>query len=223
MNYYKILEVDRDASAEVIEKAYKTLVKKYHPDLQESNMKEEAEEKIKLINEAYEILSNPDSRAKYDMTLKQKEISEEDFNKLSEENRNLYNEINNLRHNNNAYNNNYNNNYSNAQNNNNNFTDEELIREQEYQKQYEEQLEYEKQLQQAREKAYHDAYIQDLKNRGYKIRYKKTPKDYFKNFLALIITIAILIILWHIPFIHNFFIRLYEENSILQYIVNLFT
>ena len=34
MNYYKILEVDKNASPEVIEKAYKTLVKKYHPDLQ---------------------------------------------------------------------------------------------------------------------------------------------------------------------------------------------
>ena len=220
MNYYKILEVDKDASSEVIEKAYKTLVKKYHPDLQESNMKQESEERIKLINEAYEVLSNPDSRAKYDATLKQDEISEEAFNKLSEENRNLYNEINNLKHNNQNFNSYSNNNYNNIQK--DKFADEKIKEEQKYQRQYEEQLEYEKQIQQARQKAYHDAYIQDLKNRGYKIRYKKTPKDYFKNFLALIITIGILFILWQIPFIQNFFIKLFEENPLLQAIVNLF-
>ena len=221
MNYYKLLEVDRDASPEVIEKAYKTLVKKYHPDLQESNMRQKSEEKLKLINEAYEILSNPDSRAKYDATLKQSEVSEEDFNRLSEENRNLYNEINNLKHTTNNINNTYNNNYNNVQS--NDFSPEEEFKsEEEAQKQYEQQLEYENQILQAKQKAYHDAYIQDLKNRGYKIKYKKTPKDYLKTFIALILTIAILFILWQIPFIHNFFIKLYEENPILQYIVNLF-
>ena len=215
MNYYKILEVDKDASSEVIEKAYKTLAKKYHPDLQESNMKQEAEEKLKLINEAYEILSNPDSRAKYDMTLQQNELSEEAFNRLSEENRNLYNELNNLKHNTN--------NYYNSSPNTNASSYKDTERQTAYQqKQYEEELEYEKQMQQARQKAYHDAYIQDLKNRGYKIKYKKEPKDYFKNFLALIITIAILFILWQIPFIHNFFIKLFKENPLLQAIINLF-
>lgn len=215
MNYYKILEVDKDASSEVIEKAYKTLAKKYHPDLQESNMKQEAEEKLKLINEAYEILSNPDSRAKYDMTLQQNELSEKAFNRLSEENRNLYNELNNLKHNTN--------NYYNSSPNTNASSYKDTERQTAYQqKQYEEELEYEKQMQQARQKAYHDAYIQDLKNRGYKIKYKKEPKDYFKNFLALIITIAILFILWQIPFIHNFFIKLFKENPLLQAIINLF-
>lgn len=215
MNYYKILEVDKDASSEVVEKAYKTLAKKYHPDLQESNMKQKAEEKLKLINEAYETLSNPDSRAKYDATLKQDEISEEDFNRLSEENRNLYNELNNLKHNTN--------NYYDTPPNINTPSYEDAKRQSDYQqRQYEEQLEYEKQMQQARQKAYHDAYIQDLKNRGYKIRYKKTPKDYFKNFLALVITLAILFILWQIPFIKNFFIKLFEDNPLLQAILNIF-
>ena len=211
MNYYKILEVDKNASPEVIEKAYKTLVKKYHPDLQESNLKQASEEKIKLINEAYEILSNPISRAKYDETLKQTEISEEDFNRLSEENKNLYDEINNLKTNN--VSNNYNeytyNNYYNK-------------KQEEFQNQYKKQLDYENELQQAKEKAYHDAYIQDLKNRGYKIRYKKTPKDYLKNFIALFITIFILFILFQIPFIKNFFINLYEENIVIKSIVDIF-
>ena len=65
-NYYEILEVDQKASKEVIEKAYKVLAKKYHPDLQEEKNKKRAEEKIKNLNEAYEILSDENKKAKYD-------------------------------------------------------------------------------------------------------------------------------------------------------------
>ena len=53
-NYYEILEVDKNASEEVIEKAYKTLAKKYHPDLQNNS---DCQDKMRQINEAYEILS----------------------------------------------------------------------------------------------------------------------------------------------------------------------
>ena len=52
-NYYEILEVDKNASEEVIEKAYKTLAKKYHPDLQNNS---NCQDKMRQINEAYEIL-----------------------------------------------------------------------------------------------------------------------------------------------------------------------
>ncbi len=212
MNYYKILEVDKDASPEVIDKAYRTLVKKYHPDLQESNMKQKAEEKIKLINEAYKVLSNPDSRSSYDEILKQKEFSEEDYNRISKENEQLHNEIEDLK-------NKEINTYSNI---NNPYQPNHSLQDDASHSQHINQLEYENELEQARQKAYHDAYIQDLKNRGYKIRYKKTIKDYFKNFLALVITIAILFILWQIPFIQNFFKNMYNENPILQAIINLF-
>ena len=68
-NYYEILEVNKNASPEIIEKAYKTLVKKYHPDLQEDNLKNIYEEKIKKINEAYDILSNSEKRKNYDLNL----------------------------------------------------------------------------------------------------------------------------------------------------------
>ena len=207
MNYYKILEVDKNASPEVIEKAYKALVKKYHPDLQESNMRQNAEERIKLINEAYEVLSNPISKAKYDETLSKTELSEEDFDRLSKENKNLHDEINNLKYHSNV-------NYNNTQQNSYQQVD--------LQNEYEKQLKYENELQQARQKAYHDAYIQDLKNRGYKIKYKKSPKDYLKNILALLITIGILFILWHIPFIHDFFMNTFNENPIFQAIMNIF-
>ena len=207
MNYYKILEVDKDASPEDIEKAYKALVKKYHPDLQESNMRQNAEERIKLINEAYEVLSNPISKAKYDETLSKTELSEEDFDRLSKENKNLHDEINNLKYHSNV-------NYNNTQQNSYQQVD--------LQNEYEKQLKYENELQQARQKAYHDAYIQDLKNRGYKIKYKKSPKDYLKNILALLITIGILFILWHIPFIHDFFMNTFNNNPIFKAIMNFF-
>ena len=57
-NYYEILEVNPKASKEIIEKAYRTLVKRYHPDLYSSVQNREAEAKLKEINEAYNILSH---------------------------------------------------------------------------------------------------------------------------------------------------------------------
>ncbi len=94
------------------------------------------------------------------------------------------------------------------------------------QQQAEAQLKYEREYNQkmnnAVNKAYHDAYIQDLKNRGYKIRYKKTFKDYLTGFISIIAIIIIFYLLWHIPSIRNFFINLYEENEILRTIVDVF-
>jgi hypothetical protein len=70
-------------------------------------------------------------------------------------------------------------------------------------------------------KAYHDAYIQDLKNRGYKIRYKKTFKDYIRIFITFLVIIAIAFIAWQIPFIRNWFLNLYYDNEIIQSFVNI--
>ena len=194
-NYYDILEVNKNASPEIIEKAYKTLAKKYHPDLQEESQKESAGEKLKEINEAYEILSNPESRANFDKILLDTTISSEDFNKIANENKQLHEELNNLKYNNNLR---RDSNYSNQNLNNFNIEQQielERIRQEEYQK----QLEYESQMQAARKKAYYDAYIQDLKNRGYKIKYKKTFKEYLKSLISLFITIIIFILIFQIP------------------------
>ena len=68
-DYYGILEVNEKASQEIIEKVYKTLVKKYHPDLYSSVQKREAETKLKEINEAYNILSDRFLRSQYDLEL----------------------------------------------------------------------------------------------------------------------------------------------------------
>ncbi len=74
-NYYQILQVDQEASIDIIEKVYKTLVKKYHPDLQSEENKNNNEEILKDINEAYETLSNPEKRQAYDEMLIQDSIS----------------------------------------------------------------------------------------------------------------------------------------------------
>lgn len=84
-NYYEILEVDKNASEEVIEKAYKTLAKKYHPDLQNNNN----QNKMQQINEAYEILSNDFKRREYDEKIKIQSVSIEEYNKIIQENNRL--------------------------------------------------------------------------------------------------------------------------------------
>ena len=77
---YDILEVSRKASKEVIEKAYKTLAKKYHPDLQTAENKEIAEKRMKEINEAYNVLSDEQKRKEYD-----EKLEAEDERKKQEE------------------------------------------------------------------------------------------------------------------------------------------
>ena len=98
-NYYEILQINQNASSEIIEKAYKTLAKKYHPDLQEESKKSESEEILKEINEAYEVLSDPIKRKNYDMTLTNSSISEEKLNQLYNENQILKKELHNLQEN----------------------------------------------------------------------------------------------------------------------------
>ncbi len=63
-DYYEVLGVDRNASEDEIKKAYRKLAKKYHPDLNPDD--KDAEAKFKEANEAYEVLSNAEKKAKYD-------------------------------------------------------------------------------------------------------------------------------------------------------------
>lgn len=63
-DYYEVLGVDKSADDATIKKAYRTLAKKYHPDMNPGD--KTAEEKFKEVNEAYAVLSDPDKKAKYD-------------------------------------------------------------------------------------------------------------------------------------------------------------
>jgi molecular chaperone DnaJ len=63
-DYYEVLEVSKDATADEIKKAYRKKAIQYHPDKNPGD--KEAEEKFKEAAEAYEVLSNPDKRARYD-------------------------------------------------------------------------------------------------------------------------------------------------------------
>ena len=194
-NYYDILQVNRNASPEIIEKAYKVLAKKYHPDLYPDENKKYAEETLKQINEAYEVLSDSQKKKIYDESL----INNENLNEQN--NTEQYNKK----------------------------KDENIVNRQqniELQKQIKYEQELEKQVEAARQKAYYDAYIQDLKNRGYKIKYKKSLKDYIKSFIALVITVLTLFIIAQIPLVKSFLFDLYNENEIIKllvdFIINLF-
>ena len=63
VDYYQVLGVDRGASKEEIAKAYKKLARKYHPDL---NKGDGAEDQFKQLNEAYEVLKDPEKRSRFD-------------------------------------------------------------------------------------------------------------------------------------------------------------
>ena len=63
-DYYEILGVDKGADEATLKKAYRSLAKKYHPDLHPGD--KEAEKNFKEVNEAYDVLSDSDKRAKYD-------------------------------------------------------------------------------------------------------------------------------------------------------------
>lgn len=225
-NYYDLLEVSHLASQEVIEKAYKTLVKKYHPDLQNDDIhKQEAEQKMKEINEAYDIISNPEKRSSYDQELKnleleQQKLHEKEIQQQSQniyyENENLYSEDsnkNNYKKTNEHF-------YKNVRENkkaNANYNDKPIDKILQNQ-----QIQFEIEKQKAIEQAYYDAYIQDLKNRGYKIKYKKTFKEHVKNIFIILILILILFLVFQIPFVKNYFITIYSENELIKWIVDFF-
>lgn len=78
MNYYEILEITENASAEVIKAAYRALAKKYHPDTYRGS-EFDREKNMTQINEAYNILSDEQKRKKYDDKIKSEKASSNQF------------------------------------------------------------------------------------------------------------------------------------------------
>jgi len=64
VDYYEVLEISKNASGEEIKKAYRKLALKYHPDRNAGD--KDAEDKFKLVNEAYQVLSDDNKRQIYD-------------------------------------------------------------------------------------------------------------------------------------------------------------
>ena len=231
-NYYEILEINRNASQEIVEKAYKTLAKKYHPDLQDGDKKAQYEEKLKIINEAYEVLSDPEKRKEYDATLPE-EVSAEEYENLYRQKEYMKQRINRMEQQNDnipGYEGfqdpqpeNYNP-QSGSQNTNENLykRQSDLQRQQEDLLRRQQQFEYQQKINNAVNKAYHDAYVNELRRRGYRVRHKKTWRDYVAVFLTILVVIIAFVIAWHIPPVHNYFIKLYNENEAVRFIVNIF-
>lgn len=65
-DYYQVLGISRTASADDIKKAYRRLARQFHPDMHSGAKKTEMEKKFKEMNQAHEVLSDPDKRKKYD-------------------------------------------------------------------------------------------------------------------------------------------------------------
>ena len=94
-NYYELLEVNPKASKEIIEKAYRVLIKKYHPDLYQGEERIYAESKSRELNEAYHILSSDFLREQYDIELeKEKQFNSTNVmnNQFKTQNNNSNNE-----------------------------------------------------------------------------------------------------------------------------------
>lgn len=206
-NYYQILEVDKNASQETIEKVYRLLAKKYHPDLYQGENKEECTEKIKQIIKAYNVLANPETRAEYDESLKESTLSQEEQERIIQENYELKQQIAKM--------------------------EQEQAIEEEMQMQEPEHADqgsimnmgrvFKEQLSAAKQKAYHDAYISDLKSRGYKIKYKHGLKDYLRAVLFVVAIIVVAFLLYQIPPIKHFFHNLYNDNVVFRALVDIFT
>lgn len=192
-NYYEILQVNKNASNEIIEKAYKILVKKYHPDLQKNNLKNEYEEKIKKINEAYETLSDSEKRKNYDIFLTNNEISVEEYNKIYNENIILKNEINYLKNNYIKLQNNYNHFNNNLINNINTKINTPV-----------------------------NTINYNYYNKNNKIKLKKRLKDFIAFFITIIIILIIFIILWNIPLTKNYLNNNPFFKFIFDFIINIF-
>lgn len=206
-NYYEILQVSHNASKEVIEKAYKVLAKKYHPDLQTSyTAKNYAEQKMREINEAYDVLSDDFLREQYDFEFRREKISNMNNNSsrvntnMSDSSSNEYNNSNQQQTNNAQQHTNYNNS----------------------EKKKKRRIEY----------RYNNIgtidgaadIIREMFKGGLPKREKRklVKKDIFAIVLTIVIVILIGVILWFLPFTNSWMREFLFENPFFDFISGLF-
>ncbi|MFR0822385.1 MAG: DnaJ domain-containing protein [Clostridia bacterium] len=208
-NLYEILEVSENASKEVIEKAYRVLAKKYHPDLQKVEDKPLAEEKMKQINDAYDILMDEQKRKAYDSELEiQREVEKQKQEAKWQEKQ------------------------ARAQNNQtvqpqsaevnqpeptyeqSPLTKEEIKWEEKTRKQAAKEINRE--IQNAYAKAYNDYW----RSRGYRIKEPWTWRRVLELLKVLAIMALVITCIWFFPPTHNLLVKFYEDNVIVQAIVN---
>lgn len=216
---YEILEVSETASNEVIEKAYKVLAKKYHPDLQAPENKKQAENKMKEINEAYEVLCNEQKRKAYDDELLNKREAE----KRAEENQ----QVNHMQYQDSRMNHPYaNQNTTDYQQNvnqgNRNYDKVSDMQRRRYEEQLRKQEEkMRKQMQENLQQEYENAYYGYLRSLGYKIKERWTWKKTKQLMIIIVVLIIICIVLWFLPPTHNMLVEFYENNRIVKIIVDI--
>lgn len=190
LNLYEILEVSEKASKEVIDKAYHVLAKKYHPDLQQGEAKQKAEEKMKQINAAYEILGNDEKRKEYDAELEAKRLEERQIREQRQQEEIQYKQE----------------------------QKQQTVNEENYEEDYE--YNNAKKLQEEMNRAYAKAYNNYLRSLGYKVREPWTLKKFVNLLKVLgILAIAILII-WIFPPTHKMLVDLYTNNNVIKAIIN---
>lgn len=199
-NYYEILEVDKNASKEIIDKAYKTLAKRYHPDLQTQEGKEQKEEMMKKVNEAYDVLSDENKRTAYNQQLASQNVSMDEYQKILLENELLKQQLETARQNiqnNQVY---QQNTYSNEQRNTTpnvgqqtNFT---------------------------ANQPYQNPYVQTRKQ--YRTRRRLTFKQLIKIIGVIVGVILLCALIYQIPPVKEYFNNMYEENIFFKALVNIF-
>lgn len=207
-NLYEVLEVSEKASKEIIEKAYKVLAKRYHPDLQEEKDKKQAEEKMKQINEAYTILIDDEKRKAYDIELNAKR--QEEIQRKMQENTKVNNEITRV-----------------EQEVFNDLQNANMKRQKEEQDKINRKLEEEQKsnmekLQADLQRTYSNAYNNYLRSLGYKIKEPWTLKRFIELMKVLIIFAVIIIFIWFFPPTHKLIIDFYEQNVVLKFIIDIF-
>lgn len=207
MTLYEILEVSENASNEVIEKAYKTLAKKYHPDLQTTaEEKKNADIKMKEINEAYATLKDENKRSKYDSKLRIEREKEE----VAHSNATSHIQTTNIQHQANT---------SQPQN----VTYRTASEWQQILANLppKEREKLKKKITREAKEEYTRVAEDYYRQKGYVVRHKTTPKEYLNRFIAVMIIIVSVLILWIIPFTRRWLISFYENNIVLKLFVDI--